>query len=119
MECPYCNETAQHIDSSYIYGISYGYIYYCNPCDARVGCHKTTGRPLGTMANASLRALRIETHNAFDPIWKKGGFTRRAAYIWLSRQMKIGFHECHIGKFDETRCRMAIEKCGHFVPKEK
>jgi hypothetical protein len=37
--CPYCNQESQFVDSSVIYGKSYGMIYLCSDCDAYVGCH--------------------------------------------------------------------------------
>ena len=32
--CPYCNQESQFVDSSVIYGKSYGMIYLCSDCDA-------------------------------------------------------------------------------------
>ncbi|MBL0255764.1 MAG: hypothetical protein IPQ27_12795, partial [Chitinophagaceae bacterium] len=40
--CPYCGNKTEYIDSSFIYGKSYGMIYICKPYDAYVGVHKGT-----------------------------------------------------------------------------
>ena len=57
--------------------------YYCEPCNAYVGCHKNSRKPLGTLANKELRELRIRTHEIFDPLWKSGKMTRSEAYKML------------------------------------
>ena len=56
--CNYCGKPAEYVDSTVVYGSSYGMIYYCKPCNAWVGVHKGSGAPLGTLANAELRAYR-------------------------------------------------------------
>ena len=68
--CPYCGKEAELIDSSVIYGRSYGMAYICFDCDAYVGTHKGTEKPLGRLANAELRKWKMRAHDAFDPIWK-------------------------------------------------
>lgn len=35
--CPYCEKPAEFVDSSVIYGRSYGMIYLCRKCGAYVG----------------------------------------------------------------------------------
>ncbi|MBO7256277.1 MAG: hypothetical protein J6V04_03005 [Bacteroidales bacterium] len=37
--CPYCGKDSELIDSSEIYGTSYGPMYICRDCDAYVGCY--------------------------------------------------------------------------------
>lgn len=69
--CPYCKRTAVLVDSEIIYRRSYGMIWTCDNCDAYVGCHKGTIKPLGTLANFALRWKRILTHQMFDALWKK------------------------------------------------
>lgn len=58
--CPYCDNESELVDSEVVYGKSYGMMFLCSPCDAYVGCHKDSpnNRPLGTLANRSLRSLR-------------------------------------------------------------
>ena len=48
--CPYCLKQSQYGDSSIFYGKSYGMMYYCLDCDARVGVHKGTDKALGRLA---------------------------------------------------------------------
>ena len=57
--CPYCGERAVYTNSKEVYGRSYGMIYLCRPCDAYVGVHDGTAKPLGRLANAELRAAKI------------------------------------------------------------
>ena len=69
--CPYCKSETEYIDSSFVYGKSYGMIYICKPCDAYCGVHKGTDNALGRLANAELRYWKKEAHKYFDVIWKE------------------------------------------------
>lgn len=115
MICPYCNQPARWVDNAEIYGKRYGLYYmmwWCQPCDALVGCHKNTRRPLGTMANRELRGWRQKAHKAFDPLWKEGWMTRSEAYQYLSHHFG---KDMHIGESDIDTCRMIID----FINQEK
>ena len=103
------------MDSKVIYGRSYGFIWLCAPCKAYCGVHRNSAdhAPLGTLANEELRRLRKRLHRIFDPLWTSGKYTRNQAYRMLSDALGgIKKKECHIGMFDERRCREAIEKLG-------
>lgn len=118
--CPYCGAEAFLVDDTAVYQKSYGgKVWLCSPCKAWVGCHKNSKNhiPLGRLANASLRKLKIRAHALFDPLWKAAkqhrGWTqshaRAKAYSWLAKSMDIPCSECHIGMFDEDRVLLAIE----------
>ncbi len=124
--CPYCQSEAVYVDSSEVYGTSYGMIYLCRPCRAWVGVHKGTDRALGRLANAELRKWKREAHKWFDPLWRakeKKGFTRRQArndaYDWLCYELGILREHTHIGMFDVDQCRKVVEICKKFYsPKD-
>lgn len=108
--CQYCNKPAALVDSSVIYGSSYGMIYLCGDCNAYVGVHKGTERPLGTLANEETREWRRRAHKVFDPLWRQNVFTsRRTAYRWLAKA--LGVREVHIGASDIETCRKIIQAC--------
>jgi len=107
--CPYCGKPAEFVDSNLVYGRSFGMIYLCAPCDARVGVKKGTDIPIGTLADALLREHRKLTHAVFDPLWKSRQMTRSKAYLWLSRRMGLNTLQCHIGKFNVEQCQKAIQ----------
>jgi len=111
--CPYCGKKAEFVDSSIVYGKSYGMIYLCKNCLAYVGVHKGTSKPLGRLANAQLRYWKNKAHEAFDPLWKYGRFkgSRNTAYAWLAKQMRLPIEETHIGMFDIDDCKKAIRIC--------
>lgn len=116
MTCQYCNGEARLVDSSIVYGKSYGLIYFCQPCDAYVGIHKGTTTPLGTLANRETRFWRNRAHAAFDPLWKKDSPARRFekrghAYQWLAEQLGIPVQQCHIAMFDRDRCAEVVRIC--------
>jgi DNA-directed RNA polymerase subunit RPC12/RpoP len=109
--CEYCGGKVILTDSAVVYGRSYGDIYLCTNCNAYVGVHKGTKKPLGTLANTVLRLKRKETHEAFDALWKKEGLTRSEAYAWLERRMNLPKHLAHIGRFNVEQCDRAIALC--------
>ena len=119
MICPYCQQVAVYVDSTAVYRRSYGMIYLCRQCNAYVGVHNGTDKPLGRLANAELRKAKIAAHDAFDPLWK--GKIRRdgcakykargAGYKWLAKQLQMNPEDCHIGMFDVDLCKQVVEVC--------
>lgn len=119
--CPYCGQPAQLTDSAEVYGgVSYGNIWLCRPCGARVGTHKHDGQtPLGTLADAPLRALRMKVHEAFDPLWKRDPEPRGARLRWylkLAAALEIDLSDCHIAMFDDEMCRRSLESIEKIRP---
>lgn len=109
MICPYCNKQAEWVENKEIYGRNYGesyMAYFCRLCNAYVGCHNNTRRPLGTMANSETREWRRRAHDVFDRIWKgrKKKF-RDVTYKAISRE--FGF-DVHIGNSDTDMCKKII-----------
>lgn len=118
--CPYCFNPSEKIDSSYVYGRSYGDMFICKPCDAYVGTHKRDGKPLGRLANKELREAKKEAHHHFDQLWKRKIINniwkdnpdfseRKKAYAWLSKKMNIEKKYCHIGMFDVEQCKKVVK----------
>lgn len=118
--CRYCGGVIRMVPAEQIYGMTAAKrlglvgenIYQCQNCNARVGCHKGTMRPLGDVANEALRLKRIETHHVFDAYWKSQNMTRSGAYRWLSQQMRIPAKQAHIGGFEMDQCQQVIDMCG-------
>lgn len=114
MKCPYCGSDTKFIDSKEIYGKSYGMVWACinyPKCDAYVGVHKGTDKPLGRLANAELRKYKNKAHAIFDPIWQDRKMSRKEAYAWLASQLGLPVNETHIGMFDVDMCIKVIEVC--------
>lgn len=108
MICPYCGKIAPWVENKVKYGRNYGrsyMCYYCKPCDAYVGCHTNTRKPLGTMANAHLRRLRMKAHEYLDPLWHDKHISRSAMYSNLN---KIFGREVHIGEADIEMCKKIL-----------
>ena len=113
--CPYCGAQAMLVGGDMIYrnrpDLSAKKFWRCAPCDAYVGTHanRKDHAPLGRLATAELRRLKMQVHSLFDPLWHNGGpLTRSKAYAWLAQTMGIPSGECHVGMFDEARCRAAL-----------
>jgi len=113
--CPYCQNEALRVTGDKLYprraDLHTKTFYACPPCHAYVGCHPGTDRPLGALANQSLRRWRNRAHFAFDPLWKGTGapLSRTEAYRWLAGELGIKGEDCHIGLFDEDACRRTVE----------
>lgn len=110
--CPFCRSSVSLVDSAKVYHRSYGFIYLCDSyprCDARVGCHSNSNKPLGTLADRELRQWRSLAHRQFDPLWQSGIFTsRQAAYKWLAKAMGLPPALTHVAMFDIRQCQRAI-----------
>jgi len=124
MDCPYCKKEAEWVENKKIYGKNYGrsfMVYFCRACDAYVGCHNNTRKPLGTMADRDTREWRKKAHAAFDPLWKIINPTRRPyklkRLLQSARQkaynrLKNHFgEEIHIGESNVERCKKIISVC--------
>lgn len=120
--CPFCGAPATIRDTAEIYqGQSFGLALICTrfpKCQAFVSCHRKTGEPMGTMADAELRGLRRRAHAAFDPLWKVQRWPRRDAYTWLAATLNINRSDCHIGMMDAALCRRVITACQPLTSKE-
>jgi hypothetical protein len=91
------------------------FIYYCPSCEASVGCHKGTRRPLGRMADSSIRNLRKAAHFHFDRIWQQGFLERNEAYAWLAEQLGVEREKCHFGFLRAKHLVEAISICKQYL----
>jgi len=85
------------------------WFWKCPKCGARVGCHKGTKNPLGTMARSDLRRKRHEVHLKLDLLWDNRR-ERKIIYSQLAKAMGIPLVKCHIGLFDRNECITALTK---------
>ncbi len=109
LACPFCGNKAEWCSNRLLYGKEYGrshMIWWCRPCDARVGCRNNTMMPLGTMADANLRGWRMRTHRAIDQLWIGGRMTRKEMYAKLSEALG---HEVHVAWSDVEECERIID----------
>lgn len=117
--CRYCGGVVRLVPAHAVYGMAAAKrlklqkekFYQCQNCNARVGCHKGTDRPLGNLANEVLRLKRMETHQVYDAFWKRKGMTRTQAYKWLAEQLQLSESRAHIGSFEMDQCQMVIDLC--------
>ena len=124
--CRYCGSVIRLVTAESIYGAEAAkrlklmgeFIYQCQNCNARVGCHRGTTRPLGNVANETLRLKRTETHQVFDTYWRRQGMTRTAAYRWLAKRLHLSAEKAHIGSFEMEQCQKVIDLCRQEERKE-
>jgi ribosomal protein L37AE/L43A len=120
--CPYCGRVSILVPDEDVYSRSYGgKVWICRHCQAWVGTHKNSPNhvPLGRLAKAELRLMKIDAHALFDRLWKAAmrhrGWSksqaRRAAYRWLANEMNLSAAECHIGMFDEAQTAHVLQIC--------
>ena len=96
MICRYCGGAVHLVPAAKVYGpaaakrlgLEREKFYQCQNCNARVGCHKGSTRPLGNLANEALRMKRMETHQVFDNFWKERGMSRTQGYKWMAKKLR-------------------------------
>ena len=115
IRCPYCGSPAILKDASYVYGhhSSGGKVYVCShypACDSYVGVHQGTSLPKGSLANPTLRKKRIQTHQIFDQLWRKGIFSREEDYRWIGDKFCLQTRQAHIGNFSDYMCDQLIQE---------
>ena len=115
IRCPYCGSPAILKDASYVYGhhSSGGKVYVCShypACDSYVGVHQGTSLPKGSLANSTLRKKRIQAHQIFDQLWRKGIFSREEAYRWIGDKFCLQTRQAHIGNFSDYMCDQLIQE---------
>jgi hypothetical protein len=128
--CPNCQRAARLTTGAEIYSNRFDlyekFIWKCDGCEAYVGCHGDTKKPLGFPANKSLRDKRMKVHSVIDPIWQRASETScygpkdtdakeiimRAAhhrvYGYLAEKMGIERKQCHTAMFTMEQCDRAI-----------
>jgi hypothetical protein len=111
--CQYCSNEAKEVTGKEIYphrkDLYNLKFYQCEPCNAYVGCHRKSGVPFGTLANANTRKARNKAHAHFDKFWKGRKMDRKDCYILLSHFMGISVKKTHIGNFNVEQCGMVLE----------
>jgi len=121
VKCNYCGEQAELVTGDVVYphreDLAHLKLWVCNDCDARVGCHGNSDKPMGNLANTELRLARSLAHQSFDPIWKGNYKSRTNAYSWLAYKLKISKEKCHIGMFDISTCNKTIAICNEYYNK--
>jgi hypothetical protein len=113
--CEYCGEESALVTGKIVYPhiprLHANPIYACMPCRAWVGCHPSTTKPLGRLANGELRKKKMAAHASFDPLWKEGRMKRKEAYAWLAGKLGIAVKDTHIGMFDAATCDRVVKAC--------
>jgi len=89
--------------------LSWVKVYECGGCKRRVGCHRGTIKPLGTLSTDEERKARMSAHKEFDPLWKNGSISRSQAYAELSDYLGLSKEKTHIGMFDVETCQRVVD----------
>ena len=114
--CPYCGKLTDLVSGDVIYkkrpDLKELNFYLCEACDAYVGTHKGTQKPLGSPANKELREWRSLAHFYFDDQWKSGKVSRSCAYHELASKMGISKPDCHIAMFNIEQCKQVVKMYG-------
>lgn len=124
MRCQYCGARAHRrpdrvVRGKWARGVQ---LYICDRypvCDAYVGVHKDTLKPLGTLANKALRAKRQQAHEVFDILWTSGLMEKSQAYKWMQARFSLSEKQAHIGMFTEPMCDALIAACEEYLSTEQ
>ncbi len=115
MKCPYCGASV-HLrsgDGIYKENSKNVMLYVCSKypaCDAYVRVHEGTNKPVGTLANYKLRAMRNEAHRYLKEIERKGIMKKQEIYQWIAGRISAPLSETHIGYMREYYCGIVIEE---------
>lgn len=91
----------------------------CPDCQRYVG-KSEKGVVLGHIADQELRESRKQAHIYLDNLWKRkllkdptltNNNARSKVYSWLSSEIGLNYHLCHIGYFDQHLCQKTISIC--------
>ena len=115
MRCPYCGASVVFRSAEGIYkeNANKTMLFVCRNyprCDAYVRVHPGTKKPVGTMADGKLRAMRNTAHRYFDMIHKSGLMTKNEAYQWLAYKVCAPLSQAHIGLMAEYYCQQVINE---------
>ncbi len=113
--CPYCGARTELRSADGIYQENRNdtMLYVCKNypmCDTYVRVVPGTTRPMGSLANGRLRAMRTQAHRSFDQLHKSGIMTRSEAYQWLSVTTGLPMNKTHIGDMGEYYCQLVIQE---------
>lgn len=115
--CPYCREPARLVPNSEVYGANVAHpanIWRCSPCDAHVGVSPgEIPTPIGTLANAPLRALRKRVHDALNGL-PQTIHQSLAVQMGLDKTMRI-----KIAMLDVEGCLKLLALAGGDVESER
>lgn len=79
----------------------------CDACRNFVGCHhktKNPTNPLGCIPTPEIKAARQHIHRILDPLWKSGGWDRRALYAEIAERLgRKVYHTANIRSVEEAR----------------
>jgi len=120
VRCPYCSGLAELVDGRVLFGAkgNAADLYWrCAPCDAHVRCHRGSQVPLGNLADARLRELRLVAHTAFDRLWQEYGNSRDDCYRWMGRVLGLQdwVKDAHIAMLTQQQCEALIDHCRRVV----
>jgi hypothetical protein len=105
--CRYCGGRVECAHHNEVYGREHGdwpWVYRCTQCDARVGLHRETDIPLGTLANPATREARNASKQEFQQMQKELHLPPHYAYQLLAEKLDIARESCHFGWFDIDMC---------------
>ena len=114
--CPYCGAQALLREGSFLFEDVYvKHLFVCArypDCDSYVAAHANSKKPMGSLANSTLRKKRVLAHQEFDRLWKGNTpvFTRKQAYNWLCDKLGGHVRNLHIGKMGDGMCDLVIRE---------
>ena len=124
MRCPYCSSPVhlRSADGIYKNNTENAQLYVCSKypdCDSYVRVHPGTTVPVGSLANAKLRTLRLTAHKHFNKLYETGLMTKKEAYAWLAFILQSPMSQAHIGYQSEYYCNLIIKESDKLISNSK
>lgn len=97
--------------------------FICDTCKQYIGCHPSSGKPLGAIPTKEFREIRIKIHNLIDPLWQRKKITRGKLYGLMTKKMKLnnGYHTAVLKTKEEhfLALKVATEIADYYNENEK
>lgn len=118
MAIPLANPVCPTCDEPLVYSTLHGrYALVCPNypmCSVFCSVDQATKAPTSVPGDAETRALRVQLHELFDPLWKRHASAdkrrreRLKLYRWMAKAMGIPQEDAHFALFSTEMCRKVL-----------
>ena len=107
LPCPECGAPLVRKEGQH--GIFYGCsTWRWTGCTGSHSAHQSSGKSMGTPAVQDVKEARHKAHTQFDALWTTGQMSRKQAYVWLQKVMRLTKRDAHFAKFSLDQCQQAV-----------
>lgn len=117
--CQYCLQPAKKVTGQDIYphrvDLKDNVYWACSPCQAYVSSDPTTNKPIGLLANAKTRKLRVAVFQLLEKLVRLKLMTRYETQGWLASRINVPVAKCKLTQLDDIDLQQAIDECNKYI----